>query len=245
MNTELEKMIRYATEDGSITDKEREIIIRKAQEMGADIDEVEIMLESELAKHRKVEEVPKPAVQKPKEKVRKCPNCGATVTESMQYCPECGYSFSLQSETSEDIQKRIEHLQEMLENVDKEQRSIWEVGLIPTRKASIISTFTMPTTKEGLLQFLDFAYSNFSCMPNIPANIDIRGAWKGKAQMAYNMLRRYGATDNEVQATLTYYDELFNKEERRLSPTTKLILFGGVFFFIMILFSIIMSILFD
>lgn len=247
MNADIEKMIRFATEDGSITDGEREIIIRKAQEMGADIDEVEIMLENELAKHNKVVEPPKPAIQRSKEKVKKCPNCGAAITESMLTCPECGYDFSTQSDTSEDIQKRIERLQEMLENVDKEEMpvksfDVFGMALLSEkriqRKASIISTFTMPTTKEGLLQFLDFAYSNFSTMDKTGGGDDIRNAWKGKAKMAYNMLRRYGNTDDEVSSIISYYDKLFKAEERKLSKATMLLLFiiGFILFGLLMIF---------
>lgn len=250
MREDIRKMIRYAAEDGSITDKERDFIRRKAQEVGENLDEVEIMLESELAKHNKVVEPPKPAIQRPNEKVKKCPNCGATITESMLTCPECGYDFSTQSDTSEDIQKRIERLQEMLENVDKEEMPIrssvasFLYDLNPLsmkkraeRKASIISTFTMPTTKEGLLQFLDFAYSNFSTMDKNGDGDEIRNAWKGKAKMAYNMLRRYGNTDDEVSSVISYYEKLFKAEERKLSKVTKLLLLCIGF----ILFCLLMS----
>ena len=49
MNPELEKLIILAAGDGIITDKERKIILRKAEALGVDPDEVEIYLENILS----------------------------------------------------------------------------------------------------------------------------------------------------------------------------------------------------
>ena len=48
MNPEIEKLIKMALADGQITDKEREIILRKAEKIGLDVDEVEMYLEGSL-----------------------------------------------------------------------------------------------------------------------------------------------------------------------------------------------------
>ena len=48
MNPEIEKLIKMALVDGQITDKEREIILRKAEKLGLDVDEVEMYLEGSL-----------------------------------------------------------------------------------------------------------------------------------------------------------------------------------------------------
>jgi hypothetical protein len=49
MNAEIEKLIKLAIADGTITEKEKEIIFRKAEKLGEDIDEVELILNGELA----------------------------------------------------------------------------------------------------------------------------------------------------------------------------------------------------
>ena len=49
MNPELEKLITLAAADGIITDKQREIILLKAEALGVDPDEVEIYLENILS----------------------------------------------------------------------------------------------------------------------------------------------------------------------------------------------------
>jgi hypothetical protein len=48
MNSEIEKLIKMALADGQVTDKEREIILRKAEKLGLDVDEVEMYLEGSL-----------------------------------------------------------------------------------------------------------------------------------------------------------------------------------------------------
>jgi uncharacterized membrane protein YebE (DUF533 family) len=48
MNPEIDKLINIALTDGQVTDKEREIILRKAEKLGLDVDEVEMYLESNL-----------------------------------------------------------------------------------------------------------------------------------------------------------------------------------------------------
>jgi uncharacterized protein (TIGR02145 family) len=48
MHPELEKLVQMALVDGQVTDKEREIILRKAEKLGLDVDEVEMYLEGKI-----------------------------------------------------------------------------------------------------------------------------------------------------------------------------------------------------
>jgi len=48
MHPEIEKLIGIALQDGILTDKEREIIFRKAETLGIDKDEIEMILEGKL-----------------------------------------------------------------------------------------------------------------------------------------------------------------------------------------------------
>ena len=53
MHPEIEKLIQLAIADGEITEKERAVIMRKAEKLGEDIDEVEMILDGELALFKK------------------------------------------------------------------------------------------------------------------------------------------------------------------------------------------------
>ena len=50
MHPEIDKLIEMALADGQVTDKKREIILRKAEKLGLDIDELEMYLENEIGK---------------------------------------------------------------------------------------------------------------------------------------------------------------------------------------------------
>ena len=49
MNPEIEKLINLTIATGEITEKKRETIMRKAEHLGEDLDEVELILNGELA----------------------------------------------------------------------------------------------------------------------------------------------------------------------------------------------------
>ena len=79
------------------------------------------------------------------------------------------------------------------------------------RMAQVINSFTMPTTKEGLTQFLEFSYSNYMSSVGI-----IRKAWYGKTLQAYHMLDRIGNGEQGVQALLDNYSVLLNSEKKKI-----------------------------
>ena len=54
MNPEIEKLIEMAFVDGQVTDKEREIILRKAEKVGLDVDEVEMYLEGFIKRMKSI-----------------------------------------------------------------------------------------------------------------------------------------------------------------------------------------------
>jgi hypothetical protein len=60
MDSNIEKLVNMALEDGVITDKEREILFRKADALGIDLDEFEMYLENQLGRMKNNAEVNKP-----------------------------------------------------------------------------------------------------------------------------------------------------------------------------------------
>lgn len=95
---ELESIIEAALADGTLTDRERAVLHKRAMAEGVDIDELDIIIEGRLAKMKKEEDWLKPdlSVQKDVEKmgnIVKCPNCGAPVVPGKLECGECGHIF--------------------------------------------------------------------------------------------------------------------------------------------------------
>ena len=96
LTPELEQLIQYALEDGELTEKERSVLMRKAQEAGVDLDEFEMILNGKLRDAKKAASAvvaPKPSNSKYGE-VRKCPACGAMVSAFTTKCSECGFEFN-------------------------------------------------------------------------------------------------------------------------------------------------------
>lgn len=98
-NDELEGLISAALADGALTEKEKQILFRKAQLMGIDLDEFEMVLNARLQKIQRqgapqsvAPQAPQPVVNKPQ--VRKCPACGAIIPSFSAVCPECGAELS-------------------------------------------------------------------------------------------------------------------------------------------------------
>ena len=90
MHPEIEKLIDFALADGQITEKERNVILKKALELGVDADEVEMVLDGRLHQLE---------ASKPKEKekvgnIKTCPACGASVKAFQPKCDDCGHEFN-------------------------------------------------------------------------------------------------------------------------------------------------------
>ena len=79
MNPEIEHLIDMALADGNVTDKERGIILRKAEAMGFDADEVEMILDGKLALARKQNSNQSTGLSSNNKvgDVKKCPSCGS------------------------------------------------------------------------------------------------------------------------------------------------------------------------
>lgn len=108
-NEQIENLINAALADGVLTEKEKQILFKKAESMGIDLDEFEMVLDARLVELKKKEareaeqhelEMEKvKAAQKSAPKsnkfgdIRKCPACGAILQSFQTRCPECGYEF--------------------------------------------------------------------------------------------------------------------------------------------------------
>lgn len=167
---QLEQLIDMAVADGELTEKERQILYKRAEAFGIDRDEFDMVLEARLFKAgQKLQ--PQPAMQQPSQAtppppprsdkhgdVRKCPACGAVVESFTTRCPTCGHEFSNIAANSS-----IQQLFDMLNNVEKESKgNVWsELGFggdkDGRRRKSIIQNFPIPTTKEDILEFLALA----------------------------------------------------------------------------------------
>ena len=104
---ELNALIQQYLTDGVLTDKERQVILNKAEKMGIDRDEIDLYLDAEV---QKIDQQTDAAVRKQKGKT--CPFCGGSVPQLTDKCPHCGENIT--PEASSELQEIVDNLEEAL-----------------------------------------------------------------------------------------------------------------------------------
>lgn len=165
---QMEQLIDMALADGELTEKEKQVLFKRAESMGIDLDEFEMVLDARLYKLGQRQQSTGPtATSAPKSDkygdVKKCPSCGAMIESFTARCPECGHEFSNITANSS-----IQKLFEMLNQVEVESHAdantligsflrIQDERTVIRRKKTIIQNFPIPTTKDDILEFLSLA----------------------------------------------------------------------------------------
>ena len=104
---ELNELIQEYLTDGVLTDKERQVILRKAEGLGLDRDEIDLYLDAEV---QKIDQATDAAVRK--QKGKQCPYCGGSVPQLTDKCPHCGENIT--AEASSELQEIFDNLEEAL-----------------------------------------------------------------------------------------------------------------------------------
>ena len=107
---ELQALIDQYLTDGVLTDKERAVILKKAEGMGLDRDEIDLYLDAEV---QKIDQATDAAVRR--QKGKSCPHCGAYVSQLTDKCPECGQYIT--PEATKELEEILDNLEEALVNM--------------------------------------------------------------------------------------------------------------------------------
>lgn len=227
-NEQMENLISAALADGVLTEKEKQVLFKRAQAMGIDLDEFEMVLDARLVELKKKEarenaqyqlEMEKAkAAQKSAPKsdkfgdVRKCPACGAMVESFQTRCPECGHEFS-NIEANSTTQKLVVEL----ERCNEQYQSTGLFGSIArsfgtdtntTRKIEIIRNFPVPNTKEDLIEMLTLAHANSKFSRDDSASIqNIAKTWKVKEKQIRDKADIVLKDDPDYTALVTSWDK--------------------------------------
>ena len=104
---ELNALIQEYLTDGVLTDKERQVILNKAEKMGLDHDEIDLYLDAQV---QKIDQQTDAAMRKQKGKT--CPYCGGSVPLLTDKCPHCGENIT--PEASKELQEIFDNLEDAL-----------------------------------------------------------------------------------------------------------------------------------
>jgi hypothetical protein len=178
----LKGLIDAALADGELTEKEKQILLRRAEAEGIDRDEIEMVLDARLYNLKKASDTTR-QIQTPKSNkfgdMCKCPACGAIVTSGTAKCQECGYAFS-----NIEANRTVERLYEELQRIGSSTRSktpeslkelftaaltVGEPDESTKKKMAVISNFPIPNTRADLIDTLS----------SIQGKVDSKASKKG------------------------------------------------------------------
>ena len=171
----LEKLIDMAVTDGILSDKEREVLYRKAQEEGVELDEFEIVVEGRL--FEKKQELlssnnassiqPNLMVEnnKKEQKVRRCPACNDILQQFLTNCLSCDYELNSGEidSVAKNLLLELSKLAELKKNIGNsallgafsDNNSSGESNI--NEKCELINKCIIPNTKFEILSFLSIA----------------------------------------------------------------------------------------
>lgn len=222
-NEQLEQLIDAALADGELTEKEKQILFKKAQAMGVDLDEFEMVLDARLVKLKKAE-AEKAASSAPKSNklgdVKKCPACGAMVQSYQGICPECGYAFE-----GVDANSAVKELSSLLQKESD-----------PKKMERIIDSYPIPMDKASLLSFVTWLRPQ-----SLDINHPLANAYYKKYTECINKIRVSFANDKQLSPFISYWDEDKKtiQKQKWINGTikNKSFLIGVAIFIILFIFS--------
>ena len=164
-------------------------------------------------------------------KIYKCPNCGQVLHSFVRNCPSCGLELRGIKATSavKEFASKLEKIESERESDrlrlpfskkdDKEQ-----ISKTDEQKISLIQSFSIPNTKEDMLEFMILATSNVNMRPFNSWNTDIskseraiNDAWASKIEQVYEKAK--GSYGDE--AFIKQIQDLYDKYKTDVDKTKK------------------------
>ena len=105
----LDDLIKEYLTDGIISEKERAVLLKKAEDLGIDRDEMDLYID---AQQQKTDQAVDAAANKRRGKT--CPYCGGSVPALTDKCPHCGANIT--PEASDELQEIFDKLEDALVN---------------------------------------------------------------------------------------------------------------------------------
>lgn len=187
-------------------------------------------------------------------KVYKCPNCGEILRSFLRNCPSCGLElrgtkatssvreFALKLEVIESRREPVKHV--LLSSLLSQQH----ISKTDEQKINLIQSFSVPNTKEDMLEFMILATSNVneSKLDKFSGKISkgesaLNDAWISKINQVYDKAKMSCGKDADFREI----QELYDKSNTRINKTKKkillkyILLFGWTPILCIVLFAII------
>ena len=175
---QIEKLIAFALADGELSEKEKQILFKKAEAEGIDLDEFEMVLEAKIFEKQSTNSTSKIAVAPQSDKfgdIKKCPSCGAIAQSLTTRCADCGHDFKnlesvnsikeffrdyqlLESKVVLNQGKNVGGLMgKLVGNIESIGGGDWKRAVF-TKKKEFIMHYPIPNSKEDIIEFLTMAF---------------------------------------------------------------------------------------
>jgi hypothetical protein len=217
MNSEIEKLIDLAIADGQITDKERNVILRKAAEFGVDPDEVEMILDAKLHKM----EASKPKRSEKVGTIKTCPSCGAYIKGTSLACDACGLEFSNTNSNSSFLE---------LEGKLLDAKGTKE-------RVRIVSDHPIPNDKETLFALLSF-FSGKVLSADSERDVELTDAFHSRSIEIITKLRLICRDDSYLMTELNNIMKRMNNKKNK-NGVLRFFSLIGTFFLVYLVYALI------
>jgi|GEM_PF-2624522 len=209
-NPQLEELIDLALADGKITAKEKQVLFKKAQSLGVDLDEFEMVLEAKLVK---LEQAKKGTFTNSSKlgNLKKCPRCGASIGSFTMKCPECGFEFS-----GIGPNEYVKTFSEEFQKVSKEKHSFKET-YTGSWKNDFIKNYPLPLTKEDSFEMLNFILSK---LEGGIVNSEEFSAWEGMYKAILSKMEEDRSSDSSIHLLVSRYRDKISKIKKKDSKKT-------------------------
>ena len=232
MHPEIDNLITMALADGEMTEKKRGIILRKAESLGLDKDEIEMILDGKIALIKKEQSLNQTNVKSNKEgELKKCPSCGSPVQSFATKCSDCGHEFRgiVAANSVKELYKELSSIEIEERNRIKTKMSFFQGGqamtdhnleiAIANRISTTISSFAVPNSKEDILEFLSLALPQskvkISKLFGMNGYVDkpketIKTAWISKCEQVIIKAKFSMKDDKKTLDEIEYYAKQLN-----------------------------------
>lgn len=183
-------------------------------------------------------------------KIFKCPNCGETIDSFEATCPACGYELR-----DAKVSSAIKEFALKLEAIEAKRGTeryrglnlLDKISKTDEQKISLIRSFSIPNSKEDLLEFMILATSNINyrayassdSLSKIEQAID--DAWVTKIKKAYEKAKLLYEEDGnflqEIESMYSNYEKNLNKSKKKGITKQALIIICAVGWVPIVLFG--------
>lgn len=226
MNAELEKIVDSVTANGELTDRSRELLMKKAEQLGVDLIDFELELENKIAQKKSA--TPK---SNKEGSLKKCPSCGASTKSFQNKCEECGHEFR-NVETNRSMNELLNKLKKISKSQFKDEYGDLEEDKYFEARAEVIRDFSIPTSKEDLIEFATKSIAEFDSKKI--DNKELNSAWESKSVEAISKLQIFALTDKSITPI---YEKLEKKLNEKVAENKKSSRNNGLLIAIMLPFA--------